>query len=355
MVFIIGGSGFLSTFYQVWPNPWTKMLAEHMKHAGWEGFCFLDLIAPLFLFLVGLLLPTVVLGRIEKGVRLSKLYPHLLKRAAILVFLGWVNYGLLRFQWDTMRWSTVLGRIGICYFFASLLVIHTRWKTQLGISVAILLGFWAALLWIPVPGYGPGDLMVAYIDEDEVVVELADYFANPVRLTPPEALSLLASGMALMSTKQAPPALQSAVKKLQNAVIGVDDEALVVDLAEPPLVAELRNAAAAGEVVAVCCSRAAMCGPSSGIIVRHLALTSGPRDFLAARSFRASARMPPAVDIDRAAGIDYQVRRMRRDCRRTPVPVLNIFGPRSGQVSVRNLQYSHACHDLSVPARATCG
>ena len=77
MVFIIGGSGFLSTFHKVWPNPWTKMLADHMKHAGWEGFCFLDLIAPLFLFLVGLLLPTVVLGRIEKGMRPSNLYPHL--------------------------------------------------------------------------------------------------------------------------------------------------------------------------------------------------------------------------------------------------------------------------------------
>ena len=99
------------------------------------------------------------------------------------------------------------------------------------------------------PGYGPGDLMVAYIDEDEVVVELADYFANPVRLTPPEALSLLASGMALMSTGQAPPALESAVAKLQTVVLGVDDETLVVDLAEPPLVAELRTAAAAGEVV----------------------------------------------------------------------------------------------------------
>lgn len=101
------------------------------------------------------------------------------------------------------------------------------------------------------PGYGPGDLMVAYIDEDEVVVELADYFANPVRLTPPEALSLLASGMALMSTGQAPPALETAVKKLQTAVLGVDDETLVVDLAEPPLVAELRNAAANGEVVGI--------------------------------------------------------------------------------------------------------
>lgn len=101
------------------------------------------------------------------------------------------------------------------------------------------------------PGYGPGDLMVAYIDDDEVVVELADYFANPIRLTPPEALSLLASGMALVSTGQAPPALASAVTKLQRVVLGEDEEALVVDLSEPPLVAELREAAATGHVVRI--------------------------------------------------------------------------------------------------------
>lgn len=101
------------------------------------------------------------------------------------------------------------------------------------------------------PGYGPGDLMVAYIDEDEVVVELADYFANPVRLTPPEALTLLAAGMALLSTGQAPPALATAVTKLQKAVLGTDEDNLVVDLADPPFVAELRSAAAASSVVSI--------------------------------------------------------------------------------------------------------
>lgn len=101
------------------------------------------------------------------------------------------------------------------------------------------------------PGYGPGDLMVAYIDEDEVVVELADYFANPIRLTPPEALSLLAAGMALVSTGQAPPALSSAVDKLQRVVVGNDAETLVVDLAEPPFVGELRQAAADRRVVRI--------------------------------------------------------------------------------------------------------
>ena len=101
------------------------------------------------------------------------------------------------------------------------------------------------------PGYGPGDLMVAYIDEDEVVVELADYFANPVRLTPPEALSLLAAGMALLSTGQAPRALETAVAKLQKAVLDVDEPTVVVDLAEPEFVGELRQAAATHQVVEI--------------------------------------------------------------------------------------------------------
>jgi len=101
------------------------------------------------------------------------------------------------------------------------------------------------------PGYGPGDLMVAYIDEDEVVVELADYFANPVRLTPPEALSLLAAGMALLSTGQAPGALETAVAKLQKVVLDGDEQTVVVDLAEPPFVADLRQAAAEHQVVEI--------------------------------------------------------------------------------------------------------
>ena len=101
------------------------------------------------------------------------------------------------------------------------------------------------------PGYGPGDLMVAYIDGDEVVVDLADYFARPVRLTPAEALLLLASGMALISTGEAPDALVSGVAKLQAALLP-DGQPLAVDLpTPPPLVPMLGDAAAAGRVVAI--------------------------------------------------------------------------------------------------------
>lgn len=101
------------------------------------------------------------------------------------------------------------------------------------------------------PGYGPGDLMVAYIDDDEVVVEMADYFSSAVRLSAPEALTLLASGMAVMSSGQAPPALKSGVAKLQRLLLPESEEALVVDLAEPALVGTLRRAAADGRVVRI--------------------------------------------------------------------------------------------------------
>ena len=100
------------------------------------------------------------------------------------------------------------------------------------------------------PGYGPGDLMVAYVEDDEVVVDMADYFARPLRLTPAEGLGLLAAGMALISSGQAPASLERAVEKLGEALSPDGGELLAVDLSgEPDLVAKLRTAAAEGRVV----------------------------------------------------------------------------------------------------------
>ncbi len=94
------------------------------------------------------------------------------------------------------------------------------------------------------PGYGPGDLMVAYVEDDEVYVDLADYFAAPLRLTTQEGLALLAAGMALTSTGQAPPSLEKAVEKLARVLVPADEELMAIDLAvEPDMVDLLRRAA----------------------------------------------------------------------------------------------------------------
>jgi proteasome accessory factor C len=101
------------------------------------------------------------------------------------------------------------------------------------------------------PGYGPGDLMTAYVDEDEVVVDTAEYFSEPLRLTATEGLALLAGGMAVISSGVAPEALASAVAKLQ-AVLLPEPGTIDVDVpAEPELVAILRDAATDGTVVEI--------------------------------------------------------------------------------------------------------
>lgn len=100
------------------------------------------------------------------------------------------------------------------------------------------------------PGYGPGDLMEAYIDEDDVVIDAADFFSKAPRLTPSEALGLLAAGMTVLGSGEGSPALESAVEKLSKVVMPDADTSLTVDvLDETQNVGVLRDAAADGRVV----------------------------------------------------------------------------------------------------------
>jgi proteasome accessory factor C len=102
------------------------------------------------------------------------------------------------------------------------------------------------------PGYGPGDLMEAYMDEDEVTIDAADFFKKAPRLTPAEALGLLAAGMTVIGSGEASPALESAVGKLSNVVMPDADASLTVDVIdESQNVGTLRDAAAGQKVVRI--------------------------------------------------------------------------------------------------------
>jgi predicted DNA-binding transcriptional regulator YafY len=95
------------------------------------------------------------------------------------------------------------------------------------------------------PGYGPGDLMEAYIDGDEVVIDAADYFDRAPRLTSTEALSLLAAGMAIIGSGQGSAELESAVAKLTKVVIPDAASTISVDVSgESETVRTLKQAAA---------------------------------------------------------------------------------------------------------------
>ena len=173
MFWIIGGGELFASLTKVWKTPVAQKIEEQLSHVEWEGFRFEDLIFPLFVFIVGVVLPFSISRRLEQGQSRSKLYLHIVKRTVVLILLGLILNGLLRFNWPQMRWPGVLQRIGLCYFFAALLVVHTKWRTQAIVVAVVLLLYWAAIMLIPVPDFGAGALtkegcLSSYIDQKVV-------------------------------------------------------------------------------------------------------------------------------------------------------------------------------------------
>jgi predicted acyltransferase len=140
-----------------------------LEHPEWHGFALYDLIFPLFLFIAGVAMPLSFAKRLARGDGKSQLYRHVIVRGLLLVLLGMIYNGLLEFDWANMRYPSVLGRIGLAYMFAGLIVLNTGVRAQLAWIVGLLVGYWAALKFIPVPGFGAGDLspghtLTDYID-----------------------------------------------------------------------------------------------------------------------------------------------------------------------------------------------
>lgn len=94
------------------------------------------------------------------------------------------------------------------------------------------------------PGYGPGDLMYADIDGDEVIIDTVDYFANAPRPTAAEALTMLASAMTVSGAGLGGPHLESAIAKLTRVLLPDTEGALDVDTAPQPEFVGLLNEAA---------------------------------------------------------------------------------------------------------------
>ena len=114
-------------------------------------------IFPLFLFIAGISFPF----SLEKQPR--KRYDgrgEFIRRSSVggitLVFLGLVYNGLLSFEFDHLRCASVLARIGLGWMFAALLFVRFGWKVRAGITVLILVGYWLAMAFVPVPDAGGG-------------------------------------------------------------------------------------------------------------------------------------------------------------------------------------------------------
>ena len=65
MLWIIGGGDVIVALAKAYPNSFFNALAEHFDHQ-WGQFHFYDIIMPLFMFIVGVVMPVAFKNRLER-------------------------------------------------------------------------------------------------------------------------------------------------------------------------------------------------------------------------------------------------------------------------------------------------
>ncbi|UWX54868.1 heparan-alpha-glucosaminide N-acetyltransferase [Maribacter litopenaei] len=134
------------------PGTWTNVFAP-FRHAEWHGYTPTDLVFPFFLFIVG---TSIVFSYRNKEVN-SATYKKIVIRTLKLIGLGlFLGAFIIKFPffkaWEDIRFPGVLQRIGVVFFFASILFINFKWKTLVGITITLLVGYWLLMTLVPVDG-----------------------------------------------------------------------------------------------------------------------------------------------------------------------------------------------------------
>ncbi len=130
-------------------------LATQLEHVAWEGLTFYDLVFPLFIFVTGVSI-VFSLPRLVETEGKAAAYARVLRRSALLFALGVICYGGLSRTWPDIRLLGVLQRIALCYLFASLLFLNLGWRGLLWAFAGLMVGYWALMTFVPVPGIGAG-------------------------------------------------------------------------------------------------------------------------------------------------------------------------------------------------------
>lgn len=141
------------------PGSWSHVYPV-LLHAEWHGWTPTDLIFPFFLFIVGVAM-TFSLGRRQRqGADRAALLRKATRRAVVLFALGLLIHAFPWYDVDlaTLRIPGVLQRIALAYLAASIIVLFTGVRGQIVAAAALLLGYWALLTLVPVPGGTAGDL-----------------------------------------------------------------------------------------------------------------------------------------------------------------------------------------------------
>ncbi|HET7464117.1 MAG TPA: heparan-alpha-glucosaminide N-acetyltransferase domain-containing protein [Longimicrobium sp.] len=153
------------------PGSWDHVYTP-LDHAEWNGWTPTDTIFPFFLFIVGVAMTFSFAGQLAKGTARGRILGRAAKRAAILFLLGLLLAAFPYYTLDPshLRIPGVLQRIAVCFLAASAIYLFVPRRGRPWVAAALLLGYWAVMTLVPVPGCGAGKLadkgctLAAYVD-----------------------------------------------------------------------------------------------------------------------------------------------------------------------------------------------
>lgn len=137
------------------PGTWKAVYAP-LRHAPWHGYTPTDLVFPFFLFIVGTSIVFAYRNKPVNAGTYKKIVVRTLKLIGLGLFLGafTLSFPFVK-DFADIRFPGVLQRIGVVFFFASLLFLNFNWKTLVGIAVVLLVGYWLVMGLVPVNGMEP--------------------------------------------------------------------------------------------------------------------------------------------------------------------------------------------------------
>jgi len=137
--------------------------------AGWypgkwwveaNGWTPTDLIFPFFLFIVGVSMVFSFAARSARGASRPVLVKHAVRRSALILLIGYTIRILPNFHFT--RYPGVLQRIAVVYLCASLIMLWTSHRRRPLWIAGLLVGYYAVMRFIPVPGCDPAGWMTEH-------------------------------------------------------------------------------------------------------------------------------------------------------------------------------------------------
>ena len=187
MFLLVGITGIVRALPEISDHPFFSDLSEQFRHPPWHGFTLYDLIFPLFIFIVGAAMPFSFARRLERGDRRWGLFGHVLARTILLTILGLIYWGTSGGAHPTYGYYSVLYRIGISYFFAAIILMNLRPVGWAICALILIIGYEAALQFVPVPQHGAGNFtkegcLPTYVAE-QVSLAISPKFAYVLSIT----------------------------------------------------------------------------------------------------------------------------------------------------------------------------